>query len=109
MNSIARTVLSYVLFVILPTAIVCALLLAYHTINMQKENEADAQNVYDVKDIVKEVSLIIQSEANLHGVSLLTLMENKPIQIQCSKDHMKQVILNITKNAFEVQNQRFSA
>ncbi|MBO9128446.1 GHKL domain-containing protein [Bacillus sp. 165] len=63
------------------------------------------QQIYDLKDIIKEVSLIIQSEANLHGIELITVMEDKDIPIDCSKDHIKQVILNITKNAFEAMKQ----
>jgi two-component system, sporulation sensor kinase D len=63
------------------------------------------QHTYDLKDIVKEVSLIIQSEANLHGIQFITVMEDKNIPIRCSKDHIKQVILNITKNAFDAMKQ----
>ncbi|MFX3623010.1 MAG: ATP-binding protein [Ectobacillus sp.] len=59
------------------------------------------KEIYDLKNIITEVSPIIQSEANLHSLHFITLMEHKPILIRCSKDHIKQVILNITKNAFE--------
>jgi two-component system, sporulation sensor kinase D len=64
--------------------------------------------VHDLKEIVKEVSLIIQSEANLHGISFLTLIENTSIPVLCSKDHIKQVILNISKNAFEAMQKNYT-
>jgi two-component system, sporulation sensor kinase D len=62
---------------------------------------AIAQQIYDLRHIVSEVSLIIQSEANLHSVYFSTVLGNHPVLIRCSKDQIKQVILNITKNAFE--------
>ncbi len=62
------------------------------------------EKTYDLRDIVKAVSLIIQSEANLHNVQLSIHMAENPIPIRCSNDHIKQVILNITKNAFEAMS-----
>lgn len=62
------------------------------------------EKTYDLRDIVKEVSLIIQSEANLHNVQISIHMPENPILIRCSNDHIKQVILNITKNAFEAMS-----
>lgn len=62
------------------------------------------EKTYDLRDIVKEVSLIIQSEANLHNVELSIHIPEHPILIRCSNDHIKQVILNITKNAFEAMS-----
>ncbi|HDX9579877.1 TPA: histidine kinase [Bacillus pseudomycoides] len=62
------------------------------------------EKTYDLRDIVKEVSLIIQSEANLHNVELSIRMPEHPIPIRCSNDHIKQIILNITKNSFEAMS-----
>ncbi|MFD3447504.1 ATP-binding protein [Microbacteriaceae bacterium 4G12] len=58
-------------------------------------------HIYDVKEIIKEVSLIIQSEANLRKIQFILSMDDSPLQIRCSKDHIKQIILNVSKNAFE--------
>ncbi|MGH1141929.1 histidine kinase [Bacillus pseudomycoides] len=59
---------------------------------------------YDVRDIIKEVSLIIRSEANLHNIIFTLQLPDHPVHIRCSKDHMKQVVLNITKNAIEAMS-----
>ncbi|EMY4795196.1 TPA: DUF3149 domain-containing protein [Bacillus pacificus] len=59
------------------------------------------EQTYDVRTILNEVALIIQSEANLHNIVFHLHLPNRPVHIRCSKDHMKQVVLNITKNAIE--------
>ncbi|ASI76982.1 DUF3149 domain-containing protein [Bacillus pacificus] len=59
------------------------------------------EQTYDVRTILNEVALIIQSEANLHNIVFHLHLPDRPVHIRCSKDHMKQVVLNITKNAIE--------
>ncbi|PEY35709.1 histidine kinase [Bacillus cereus] len=59
---------------------------------------------YDVRDILQEVALIIQSEAHLYNIIFTLQLPDHPVHIRCSKDHMKQVILNITKNAIEAMS-----
>ncbi|WP_440898719.1 DUF3149 domain-containing protein [Bacillus cereus] len=59
---------------------------------------------YDVRDIIQEVALIIQSEAHLYNIIFTLQLPDHPVHIRCSKDHMKQVILNITKNAIEAMS-----
>ncbi|KAB2491269.1 DUF3149 domain-containing protein [Bacillus cereus] len=59
------------------------------------------EQTYDVRKILNEVALIIQSEANLHNIVFHLHLPDHPVHIRCSKDHMKQVVLNITKNAIE--------
>lgn len=57
---------------------------------------------YNLIQIIDEVSPIIQSECNLHHATLQIKMDrSEPIWIYCTKDHIKQVILNLTKNALE--------
>lgn len=55
------------------------------------------EQTYDVRTILNEVALIIQSEANLHNIVFHLHLPDRPVHIRCSKDHMKQVVLNITK------------
>ena len=62
---------------------------------------ATTEQTYDVRTILNEVALIIQSEANLHNIVFHLHLPDHPVHIRCSKDHMKQVVLNITKNAIE--------
>ncbi len=59
------------------------------------------EQTYDVRTILNEVALIIQSEANLHNIVFHLHLPDHHVHIRCSKDHMKQVVLNITKNAIE--------
>jgi two-component system, sporulation sensor kinase D len=56
---------------------------------------------YDLREIIKELSPIIDSQAHLHNVVYQTFIEPIPLTVLCSKDHIKQVILNLTKNALE--------
>lgn len=62
------------------------------------------ENTYDLREVVREVSLIIQSEANLHSIEFIIRMPEQPVLIRCSKDHIKQVILNIAKNSLEAMS-----
>ncbi len=43
-------------------------------------------------------------EANLHNIIFILQLPDYPVHIRCSKDHMKQVVLNITKNAIEAMS-----
>jgi two-component system, sporulation sensor kinase D len=56
---------------------------------------------YDLREIIKELSPIIDSQAHLHNVVYQTIIDPTPFMVLCSKDHIKQVILNLTKNALE--------
>ncbi|RBW68835.1 ATP-binding protein [Bacillus taeanensis] len=56
---------------------------------------------YNADDIIREIAPIIQSEANYKNVELNIYPSNTPLPILCVKDHLKQVILNLTKNSLE--------
>ncbi|WP_158211552.1 ATP-binding protein [Alkalihalobacterium alkalinitrilicum] len=62
---------------------------------------AQTLNTYYVNDIIKEIEPIISSEANYKSVHLSIIYSNEPLPISCVKDHVKQVILNLVKNALE--------
>ncbi|GAA0324471.1 sporulation kinase KinD [Bacillus carboniphilus] len=55
----------------------------------------------DLRNILDEIKPLIQSEANLYNVVLSCSYPDRPLLISSAKDQLKQVILNITKNAFE--------
>ncbi len=57
-----------------------------------------------VNDIIKEIEPIIKSEANFKSVHLCIHYSNEELPILCVKDHLKQVILNLLKNALEAVN-----
>jgi two-component system, sporulation sensor kinase D len=56
---------------------------------------------YDAKTIIREIEPIIQSEANLMNVELIISYTNVELPISCVKDHLKQVILNLSKNSLQ--------
>lgn len=62
---------------------------------------ADIRKSQDLNEIVKEVHPIIQSESNLYNVDLNLQLSESPLYIHCSKDNIKQVVLNLSKNAIE--------
>lgn len=55
----------------------------------------------DIKTIVTELKPLIVSEANLFNVECHFEIAKKKLLVYCNADQMKQVILNITKNALE--------
>ncbi|MEH7121738.1 MULTISPECIES: ATP-binding protein [unclassified Bacillus (in: firmicutes)] len=55
--------------------------------------------IYNINEILKEIEPILKSEANYMNVELsITYSTNDP-HISCVKDHLKQVILNLSKNS----------
>lgn len=62
---------------------------------------AQKTEVIDLRTIIQEVHPLISSEANLYNVHLTNTLPTLPVYVNCAKDQIKQVILNITKNAFE--------
>ncbi|MBM7704753.1 ATP-binding protein [Priestia iocasae] len=60
---------------------------------------AENRKDYDLQSIVHEVIPIVESEANLHQITLLTNIDKEKLPIHCDKNQIKQVLLNLTKNA----------
>jgi two-component system, sporulation sensor kinase D len=56
---------------------------------------------YNVNDIVSEIEPIIHSEANYMNVEFSTRLASMDLPVSCVKDHLKQVVLNLAKNAFQ--------
>ncbi len=56
---------------------------------------------HDLNDIVLELSPLLGSEANLYNVELDIKINNGALPIHCTKDHIKQVLLNLAKNSLE--------
>lgn len=54
---------------------------------------------YPAQDILTEIKPIIESEANYMNVQLIVNSTETRLPISCVKDHLKQVILNLAKNA----------
>ncbi|MBV7506638.1 two-component sensor histidine kinase [Bacillus sp. sid0103] len=55
----------------------------------------------NVNNIVAEIEPIIHSEANFMNVELTIHYCKESLLVSCVKDHLKQVILNLTKNSLQ--------
>ncbi|MCE4048494.1 MULTISPECIES: PAS domain-containing sensor histidine kinase [Bacillaceae] len=59
------------------------------------------KQLLNIENIVTELKPLILSEANLYNVECHFEIAKKKLFVYCNADQMKQVILNITKNALE--------
>jgi two-component system, sporulation sensor kinase D len=55
----------------------------------------------DLRDVLMELDPLIASEAAYSSITYNKAIPPSHVMILCTKDQMKQVILNVTKNAFE--------
>lgn len=62
---------------------------------------AQKTEILDIRNILKELEPLIVSEANLNNVKYVFRFPETPMFVDCAKDQIKQVLLNITKNALE--------
>ncbi|GGG06190.1 ATP-binding protein [Paenibacillus abyssi] len=60
-----------------------------------------SKEINHVNSILDEIIPLIESEANLYNVQLSIRLTKEPVYIEVSKDHLKQIVLNLTKNALE--------
>ncbi|MEH7344048.1 ATP-binding protein [Bacillus sp. JJ1532] len=62
---------------------------------------AQKTEIMDIRNILKELEPLILSEANLNNVKYELALPITPLLVDCTKDQLKQVLLNISKNALE--------
>ncbi|MGE6631139.1 ATP-binding protein [Bacillus sp. NPDC077027] len=63
---------------------------------------AEKWQLNSVKEIVGEIMPIVFSEANLYNVEVdLQINTIQDVGVYCTKDHIKQVVLNVAKNSLE--------
>ncbi|KQO13788.1 ATP-binding protein [Paenibacillus sp. Leaf72] len=55
----------------------------------------------DVKQVLRDVLLFLDSEAHLHNAEFLTVFAEEPCLISCEENQLKQVFINVLKNAIE--------
>lgn len=60
---------------------------------------AHTLKAYNTNEILKEIEPILQSEANYTNVQLSVSYSTNDPHVSCVKDHLKQVILNLSKNS----------
>ncbi|MFB7639433.1 ATP-binding protein [Peribacillus butanolivorans] len=61
-------------------------------------------SLYDIRSIIAELRPIIESEARYLNNEVEWNIVKEPIMVYCTKDQLKQVILNITKNGLEAMD-----
>ena len=64
--------------------------------------------IFDARNIIFGLVPLIEYEAKRNQHQLSLKVSDDPLYIKSSKDQMKQVILNITKNAIEAMNEKGS-
>ncbi|MGN7398628.1 ATP-binding protein [Cytobacillus praedii] len=62
---------------------------------------AQKTEIMDLRKIIIDIEPLIISEANLNNIKYQSIIPDVPLLIDCTKDQLKQVLLNLTKNAFE--------
>ncbi|MDZ5470552.1 ATP-binding protein [Bacillus sp. 31A1R] len=55
----------------------------------------------DLRTVIQDLHPLISSEANLYHVNWTSTLPIDPVIVSCTRDQMKQVILNVTKNSLE--------
>ncbi len=58
-------------------------------------------NLVNMTEVLNGMKPLIISEGNSHNAECVWLLPVEPLMVQCAKDQIKQVILNIAKNSFE--------
>ncbi|MBU8877607.1 two-component sensor histidine kinase [Bacillus sp. FJAT-29790] len=62
---------------------------------------AQTTDIIDLRKVITDLEPLITSEANLNNVEYESLIPMEPILVDCTKDQLKQVLLNLTRNSFE--------
>lgn len=55
----------------------------------------------DVRDVLQDVLLFLNSEAHLHNIVFRTVITEEQCLISCEENQLKQVFINLLKNAIE--------
>ncbi|WP_240647633.1 PAS domain S-box protein [Paenibacillus nanensis] len=55
----------------------------------------------DVRDVLQDVLLFLDSEAHLHNIVFRTVITEEQCLISCEENQLKQVFINLLKNAIE--------
>lgn len=73
----------------------------YEFLSLAKPNQDFVVEKIDLKDILEKVIQLVNTQALLNGVIIHTNFEGDHLFIQCNKNQIKQVFINIIQNAIE--------
>ncbi|MUT65994.1 PAS domain S-box protein [Paenibacillus sp. NEAU-GSW1] len=62
-------------------------------------------NRQDVRNMLADTVTLMETEANLHNVEMVLQLEQRPLWIQCVSNQIKQVFINVVKNAIDAMPQ----
>ncbi|MBH5320516.1 PAS domain S-box protein [Paenibacillus sp. GSMTC-2017] len=57
--------------------------------------------IKDIRDVVQDVLIFLDSEAHLHNIEFKTIITDEECSISCEENQLKQVFINLLKNAIE--------
>ncbi|WP_171038247.1 ATP-binding protein [Aquibacillus sediminis] len=66
---------------------------------------SESRTKHDLIEIIKSVKLLLDSQAVMKAITLETVFYNEEILIECEDTKIKQVLINMVKNAIEVMDQ----
>lgn len=55
----------------------------------------------DVREIIAHVTTLLNTQAIMRNIQILTKMGNNPLYVKCDENQLKQVFINFLKNAIE--------
>jgi two-component system, sporulation sensor kinase D len=63
------------------------------------------KQTYDLTNIIQEVLPMVQLEAKMNGILVEDDFTTQKVPIHCSKNHIKQILLNLSKNAIDAMEE----
>lgn len=56
---------------------------------------------YDLMKLIRQVVTLLEVQAQLHNIEMNFIHKDAPIYLECEETQLKQVLVNVIKNAFE--------
>lgn len=58
----------------------------------------------DIKAILNDVINLVQTQATMNNIEIIADFNSKPVMVSCDENQIKQVMINVLKNAIEAMN-----